>query len=65
MTRQLQAEIDRLTSLRKVNDHVRPEEIELARKQLVQLTSALAQSRVRLDALRLIWKGPPEAIGGA
>ena len=39
--------------------------IELARKQLVRLTSALAQSRVRLDAVRLIWKGPPESIGGA
>jgi hypothetical protein len=26
------------------------------------LGTALQQSRLRLDALRLIWKGPPEAL---
>jgi ATP-dependent helicase HepA len=65
MTTKLQSEIDRLASLRELNDHVRPEEIDLARDQLAQLTTALAQARVRLDAVRLIWKGAPEAIGGA
>jgi ATP-dependent helicase HepA len=64
MTKQLQSEIDRLTSLRAVNDHVRPEEIELTRTQLADLTTALAQSRIRLDAVRLIWKGDPAAIRG-
>ena len=62
---QLQSEIDRLTSLREVNDHVRPEEIDLAREQLAQLTDVISRSRVRLDTLRLIWKGSPEAITGA
>ena len=65
MESQLQSEIDRLTSLREVNDHVRPEEIELAREQLDQLTDVISKSRVRLDTLRLIWKGSPEAITGA
>ena len=65
MESQLQSEIDRLTSLREVNDHVRPEEIDLAREQLAQLTDVISRSRVRLDTLRLIWKGSPEAITGA
>ena len=65
MEEQLQSEIDRLTSLREVNDHVRPEEIDLAREQLAQLTDVISRSRVRLDTLRLIWKGSPEAITGA
>ena len=45
-------------------DHVRPEEIALTQTQLAELTTALAQSRVRLDAVRLIWKGDPKAIRG-
>jgi len=65
MESQFQSEIDRLTSLREVNDHVRPEEIDLAREQLAQLTDAISRARVRLDTLRLIWKGSPEAITGA
>jgi ATP-dependent helicase HepA len=65
MEQQLQSEIDRLTSLREVNDHVRPEEIDLVREQLAQLTNVISRSRVRLDTLRLIWKGSPEAITGA
>ncbi|MBC8325271.1 MAG: RNA polymerase-associated protein RapA [Verrucomicrobia subdivision 3 bacterium] len=64
MTQQLQSELDRLTHLRAVNDHVRPEEIALTRIQLAELTTALSQSRVRLDAVRLIWKGDPKAIRG-
>jgi ATP-dependent helicase HepA len=64
MTAQLQSEIDRLSSLREVNDHVRPEEIELTQSQLTELTTTLAQARLRLDAVRLIWKGDPAAIRG-
>ena len=64
MTAQLQAELDRLTNLRAVNDHVRPEEIELTQTQLTELTTTLAQARLRLDAVRLIWKGDPAAIRG-
>ena len=47
-----------------MNDHVRPEEIELTQSQLTELTTTLAQARLRLDAVRLIWKGDPAAIRG-
>ena len=53
-----------LTSLRLVNAHVRPEEIALATTQLAALTATLANARVRLDAVRLVWKGDPKAIRG-
>jgi len=64
MILQMQTEIRRLTALQKVNDHVRPQEIELLREQFRSLTEALEQARVRLDALRVIWKGMPEDIDG-
>ncbi|MFP6901221.1 MAG: hypothetical protein VCA36_09780, partial [Opitutales bacterium] len=63
MTNKLQIEINRISALRKVNDHVRPEEIQLLRVQFQQLEEVLEQARVRLDAFRLIWKGMPEDIG--
>ena len=62
MTVRVQSEIDRLINLRAVNDHVRPAEIDLLKSQLTELTDALARARLRLDAVRLIWKGAPEAI---
>jgi hypothetical protein len=43
-------------------DHIRPQEIKMAQAQQQELGAALLQSRLRLDALRLIWKGPPEAL---
>jgi len=55
-------EVERLETLARVNDHVRPQEITLAQAQQEELASALQQSRLRLDSLRLIWKGPPEAL---
>jgi ATP-dependent helicase HepA len=55
-------EVERLQTLAQVNDHVRPQEIELAQHQQKQLVASLQQSRLRLDALRLIWKGPPETL---
>jgi ATP-dependent helicase HepA len=51
------AEIQRLIDLRKVNDHVRPEEISLAQDQLRLTGEAIAQARLRLDSLRLIVEG--------
>jgi ATP-dependent helicase HepA len=65
MNLQLQSEIDRLEALSKVNSHVRDEEIDLAREQLDQLSAALGQARIRLDSMRLIWRGLPEDIGEA
>ena len=55
-------EVERLEKLQRVNDHVRPQEIRLAQAQRDELATALQQSRLRLDALRLIWQGPPEAL---
>ncbi|HEV2696129.1 MAG TPA: RNA polymerase-associated protein RapA [Verrucomicrobiae bacterium] len=55
-------EVQRLQMLAQVNDHVRPEEIKLAQAQQEQLGSALQQSRLRLDSVRLIWKGPPTTL---
>ena len=63
MTAQLQAELDRLTNLRAVNDHVRPEEIELTQAQLAELTTTLAQARLRLDAVRLSGKAIRRRFG--
>ena len=53
-----QGEIERLEDLREINDHVRPEEIAAVRQQKTDLQSALASARLRLDALRLIWRMP-------
>jgi ATP-dependent helicase HepA len=62
MNHLLEYEVERLKMLRLVNDHIRPQEIELGRVEQRELTNALRQSRLRLDALRLIWKGPPDAL---
>ena len=58
MEGQLQDEIDRLEDLREINDHVRPGEIAAVRQQKADLQSALASARLRLDAVRLIWRMP-------
>jgi ATP-dependent helicase HepA len=54
----LEGELQRLIDLQKINDHVRVEEIELARAQLSETRTAIAQARVRLDAVRLVIEGP-------
>lgn len=55
-------EVHRLQTLQQTNDHIRPEEIKLAQSQQTELTTVLKQSRIRLDAVRLVWKGPLEAL---
>jgi ATP-dependent helicase HepA len=62
MNRLLGHEVQRLQTLARVNDHIRPQEIKMAQARRDELASVLQQSRLRLDALRLIWKGPPEAL---
>jgi ATP-dependent helicase HepA len=57
----LGAELRRLQDLGKVNDHVRPEEIELAREQLGHIRTAVEGARLRLDSIRLIVEGPGAA----
>jgi ATP-dependent helicase HepA len=56
-------EVERLQTLARVNDHVRPQEIRLARAEQEELATTLKESRLRLDSVRLIWKGPPEILG--
>jgi ATP-dependent helicase HepA len=51
-------EIDRLRDLKQVNPHIGEEEIVLFEKEQKALAAHIAQARPRLDALRLIWKGP-------
>ncbi len=58
MNAQLKEEIDRLQTLREINDHVRPEEIAAMRKQQTDLQAALASVHLRLDAVRLIFRIP-------
>ena len=58
MTAQLDHELARLRELRKVNRSVRPEEIELLAGQRRGLERHLAGARLRLDAVRLIQRGP-------
>ncbi|MEA3211369.1 MAG: ATP-dependent helicase HepA [Chthoniobacter sp.] len=55
---QLQNEIERLEDLREINDHVRPDEIAAIRQQRTELRTAVASARLRLDALRLIFRIP-------
>jgi ATP-dependent helicase HepA len=58
MEMQLHDEIERLETLRAINDHVRPEEIAAARQQQAELHAAIGSARLRLDALRLILRLP-------
>ena len=55
-------EVRRLQTLAQSNDHVRPLEIKLAQGQQAELATALEHSRLRLDSLRLLWKGPTETL---
>lgn len=53
-SRSLDGEIERLEALAKVNPGVRVEEIDAANAEKQQLQDLLPESRVRLDAVRLI-----------
>jgi ATP-dependent helicase HepA len=52
------SEISRLRDLAEINDHVRSEDIELLEDRTTSLTQAIENARVRIDAVRLIWKAP-------
>lgn len=51
-------EISRLRDLAEVNNHIPPEEISALEERESQLAAAIVNARVRLDAVRLIWKAP-------
>lgn len=54
----LDAEIERLEDLGKINDHVRSDEIDGMKAQKQQLLEAVGAARVRLDALRMVLMMP-------
>ena len=56
MNRQLAEEIERLEDLAQVNPHVTPQEIESLKARRLELATAIAASRLRLDALRVIFR---------
>ncbi len=58
MRTQLSAEVSRLRDLAEINDHIKPEHIALLNEREIALTTAIQSARVRLDAVRLIWKSP-------
>jgi hypothetical protein len=41
-----------------VNDHVRPDEITAMEARQKELATAIQGARIRIDAVRLIWKAP-------
>jgi len=58
MRSELSAELSRLRDLAEVNDHVKPEEIAALQSREAELAEVIATARVRLDAVRLVWKAP-------
>lgn len=52
----LQGEVQRLKALREINDHVREEEIVAGTAHKHSVLEALKETRVRLDAVRLVFK---------
>jgi ATP-dependent helicase HepA len=58
MHAELGAEITRLKDLAEVNDHIKPEEITAIEQREIALAQILQNARLRLDAVRLIWKAP-------
>lgn len=58
MNTELGREIARLSALQRVNPNVRPEEVAALAQQQAALTQHLKTARLRLDAVRLIRRGP-------
>ena len=56
MALQLNAEIERLKVLKKLNDHVSEEEIQALMTQRDNLKAAIKTARLRCEAIRLVWK---------
>jgi ATP-dependent helicase HepA len=58
MHRETSLEITRLRDLAEVNDHIKPAEISMLEARQSELASVISNSRLRLDAVRIIWKAP-------
>ncbi len=57
MRQTLDHEVDRLKALHTQNPLIRPEEIRMAQDTRRQLDGLIQDAGIRLDALRLIWRG--------
>ncbi len=57
MRTKLRMEVDRLRHLQSINNHVRDDEIEMAEHCLSELEVAMGAARLRLDSMRLLYKG--------
>lgn len=57
MNQTLDHEIDRLTALQRSNQHIRPEEIEIARTEQKTLADLIMDAGVRLDAICVVGRG--------
>jgi ATP-dependent helicase HepA len=55
---EMASQIARLRDLAEVNDHIKPGEIDALLKREAELAEVIENARVRLDAIRLIWKAP-------
>lgn len=53
---QLDHEIERLSDLQEINDHVQLEDVAALKRHREELESAISSARIRLDTVRLIWK---------
>ena len=58
MSNTLTSEISRLETLAKINENVREDEVHSLKTERNELATCLSNARSRLDAVRLIWKGP-------
>ena len=58
MQAELSGEISRLQELAELNDRVSPAEINALKSRTDQLAEVIRNARVRVDAVRLIWKAP-------
>ncbi len=60
LTSRMKVEIERLRALARTNDSVRPEEISLVENELEEISLHLDAARLRLETLRVVWRGPAD-----
>ena len=61
-TQSIAYEIRRMMDLKKVNSHIRDEEITLLQDRLEHVTTAIKEARLRLDSVRVVMMGPEAAL---
>ena len=54
------AELTRLIALKQSNPHIKDDELTTRYREMEELADALAQAKIRLDALRLILVMPEQ-----